>query len=83
MLPMEPTPLDRAIAAADGQTRLAEMLSTPKKRVLSQHITNWKARGVPADRCIAIEIAVGGAVTRYDLRPDVFGDAPPPAEAAA
>jgi DNA-binding transcriptional regulator YdaS (Cro superfamily) len=31
---------------------------------------------VPADRCLPIERATGGAVTRYDLRPDIFGDAP-------
>lgn len=76
-----PTALDRAITAAGGQTRLAELLSTPYRRVLSQHITNWKARGVPADRCLAIQTAVDGAVTCHDLRPDVFP--PPPAEAAA
>ncbi|AZY52815.1 transcriptional regulator [Bordetella avium] len=28
------------------------------------------ARKVPAQRCIAIEQATGGAVTRADLRPD-------------
>jgi len=31
---------------------------------------------VPAGRCLAIEESVNGAVTRYDLRPDVFGEAP-------
>lgn len=31
---------------------------------------------VPAGRCMAIEESVNGAVTRYDLRPDVFGEAP-------
>lgn len=80
-MPDDTTPLDRAIASAGGQTRLAELLSTPEKRVLSQHITNWKARGIPADRCLAIEKAVAGAVTCHDLRPDVFPA--PPTEAAA
>lgn len=33
-------------------------------------------RPVPSSRCLSIEIATNGAVTRYDLRPDVFGPAP-------
>lgn len=77
------TALERAIALADSQARLAELLSLPgKPRVLSQHITNWKTRGVPVDRCPAIEAAVGGAVSCHDLRPDAF-PALPPSEAAA
>lgn len=40
-------------------------------------VGNWRLRGqVPAERCVAIEKATAGAVTRHDLRPDVFG---PPA----
>lgn len=31
-------------------------------------------RKVPAERCLAIEEASKGDVTRYELRPDVFGD---------
>lgn len=33
-------------------------------------------RSVPARRCLAIEEATGGKVTRYDLRPDIFGTPP-------
>lgn len=36
-------------------------------------ITHWRHRGVPPRRCRAIEAATGGAVTAYDLRPDIFG----------
>lgn len=35
-----------------------------------QTISNWIARGVPVHRCAAVEIAVDGAVMRWDLRPD-------------
>ena len=28
--------------------------------------------------CIAIETALGGQITRYELRPDVFGEPPGP-----
>lgn len=39
-------------------------------------------RPVPPARCLAIEDATAGAVTRYELRPDVFG-APPAVDQAA
>lgn len=43
----------------------------------------WKARGsIPAERCLAIERATGGQVTRADLRPDdywlIWPDLPAP-----
>lgn len=65
-------PIKKAIDAAGGVTRLAEKLGVSK-----QLVHQWGAgiRPVPAHRCIAIEDASGGAVSRYDLRPDVFGDA--------
>ena len=50
----------------------------------------WKARdSIAADCVLDVEAAVEGAVSRYELRPDVFGPAPNaagstmPAEAAA
>jgi DNA-binding transcriptional regulator YdaS (Cro superfamily) len=41
-------------------------------------ISQWSSgsRQVPAERCLAIEKATSGKVTRYDLRPDIFGSAP-------
>jgi len=36
-------------------------------------ISHWRNRGVPPERCRAIEEATGGAVTASDLRPDIFG----------
>lgn len=71
-------PLDRAITHVGGVTALAEQLG-----VRQSAVSNWRKRGdrprVPAERCIAIEQATDGAVTRYDLRPDVFGEPPPAA----
>ncbi|MGB7422909.1 MAG: Cro/CI family transcriptional regulator [Comamonas sp.] len=37
-------------------------------------IGNWKARGVPVQRCVVIERLTQGAVTRRDLRPDDWRD---------
>lgn len=74
---MKPTPLERAISNVGSQSELVRRLNDfdPSRPILTQHVTNWKARGVPAERCLAIETATGGAVTRYQLRPDVFGSA--------
>jgi DNA-binding transcriptional regulator YdaS (Cro superfamily) len=36
-------------------------------------ISHWKNRGVPPNRCKAIEKATGGKVRATDLRPDIFG----------
>lgn len=41
---------------------------------------NGKKR-VPAERCVPIERATGGAVTRKDLRPDDWADIWPEAQA--
>jgi DNA-binding transcriptional regulator YdaS (Cro superfamily) len=56
-----------------GQVALARRLG-----ITSAAVNQWVTgtRPVPPERCRAIEAATGGAVTRYDLRPDVFG-APP------
>lgn len=64
----------RAIEHLEPQTqaRLAEVCDQRP-----QEVYRWVKRGKPpAQYCLAIEEATGGAVTRYDLRPDVFGPAP-------
>jgi len=74
----------------DEITRAIDSLTPPTQaelaRVCSQKpqaVTRWVRTGrVPAHHCIAIEEATGGAVTRYDLRPDVFGAVKPPARRA-
>lgn len=64
-------PISRAIDAIGGkQADLAIRLG-----VTPQAVNQWvqEKRPVPAQHCIAIETATAGAVTRHDLRPDVFG----------
>lgn len=64
----------RAITAAGGKAALAAHVGQ-----FRQAVDRWLRTGkVPARHCIAIESAAGGAVTRYDLRPDVFGNGPAP-----
>lgn len=51
-----------AVAVALGVTEVA--------------VRHWcnGTRQVSGERCIELETFTGGAVTRYALRPDVFGD---------
>ncbi len=60
--------LQRAIDLAGSQVGLAKMVG-----VVPMAVTNWKRRGVPIEQALAIEKALGGVVTRQELRPDIFG----------
>ncbi|WP_414487145.1 transcriptional regulator [Stenotrophomonas maltophilia] len=67
--------LDRAVQSAGSQQALAQLLG-----IKPPSVSGWYDRcRVPAERCIAIELATG--VSRHQLRPDVFG--PDPAESQA
>lgn len=56
--------LTAAIEKAGGVTRLADMLGVGQSVV-----SNWRPRGVPAERCPAIEAITG--VRCEQLRPDL------------
>lgn len=60
--------IERAAQLMGGQSALARKLGcTP------QAVSKMCATGrVPAERVLAIEEATGGAVTRHDLRPDLY-----------
>lgn len=62
--------LSRAIEKLGGQSALARACG-----VKQGHVWHWlnKSRSVPGDYVLTIEAATGGAVTRYELRPDIFG----------
>ncbi len=70
--------MQTAVSIAGNKSRLGRKIN-----VTHTAINKWVKRGwPPAERCLAIERATGGKVTRYDLRPDVFGPAPDHQEAA-
>lgn len=74
---MNATPLEIAIRLAGGVPTVAKTMDISQPAV-----HRWRARGkAPAGRVIDLERATGGRVTRYELRPDVFG--PAPTDAAA
>lgn len=58
-----------AISKAGGSAKLALALG-----ITRQAVDQWKARVVPPEHVLAIEQITG--VTRYELRPDIYG-APP------
>jgi DNA-binding transcriptional regulator YdaS (Cro superfamily) len=62
--------IERAIEVVGGQAKLAVELG-----ISPQAVSQWVKgrRPIPPGKCIAIEKASGGRVTRNDLRPDVFG----------
>ncbi len=62
-----------AVAAVGSQTELAHRIGCSQVFV---HQMLRGRRAVSARLCLPIERATGGAVTRYDLRPDIFGEAP-------
>lgn len=61
-------PLERAVSLAGGVKHLAKAC-----RVSVVAVYKWRKKGhPPVERCQAIEKAVGGQVTRFDLLPPEF-----------
>jgi DNA-binding transcriptional regulator YdaS (Cro superfamily) len=67
------TQIEKAVAIKGSQAEFAKAIS--KSQPFVNDMLHGKKR-VPAELCQKIEAATNGAVTRYDLRPDVFGEAP-------
>lgn len=60
--------LDKAVKAAGGTSALAKKIG-----VTQAAVSNWKKRkSIPADRVLAIEAATEGAVSRHELRSDLY-----------
>lgn len=62
--------IERAIAHSGSQAKLAKSLNVTPVFV-NQMLHGIKK--IPARLCIPIEQICDGSVTRYELRPDVFG----------
>lgn len=62
------TALEHAIEVVGGVVALAEALGISK-----QAVSGWEQ--CPAERALQVEAATKGVVTRYRLRPDIFGRA--------
>lgn len=66
--------MKKAVESVGGQVALASACG-----VKYQAVQRWLRAGCPAERVLCVEKAVAGAVTRHDLRPDLY----PVDEAAA
>lgn len=75
---MSTTALDRAIKAAGGGKELAT-----KCGVSPMAVSQWKKRGLPAERVRAVVRASGGKVLAHELRPDLYEIEAAPDDAAA
>jgi DNA-binding transcriptional regulator YdaS (Cro superfamily) len=72
----EQTPFQRAAEIVGSISQLARVCG-----VTPSAAQQWDKNGVPAKHCVKIEQAAEGQVTRYELRPDVFGERPQKAAA--
>ena len=61
--------LTEAVALIGGPAAVGKELG-----ITSQAVSQWRI--APAERGLEIERLTGGEVTRYDLRPDIFGMEP-------
>ncbi|WP_288501529.1 YdaS family helix-turn-helix protein [uncultured Pseudomonas sp.] len=68
-MPNTERPIDEVVRLAGGQAELARRCNTSQPRIWQCVHRNHK---VPADLVIPFEKAVGGQVTRHQLRPDLY-----------
>jgi len=64
--------LTDALASAKTARRLAELLSTIGEPISVQAVAKWDR--CPSARCLDVERVTG--VSRYRLRPDIYGEEP-------
>ena len=78
--------LDRRIRAAieraGGYVSVAKTMSKDGHYVYPQLILSWinSERKIPAKWVIPLESALGGEVSRNDMRPDIYPDSKPSRE---
>lgn len=63
---MDKSTFEKIVESVGSQRQLALSLG-----VTPQALTKWKVRGIPAERVLDVERLSG--VSRYEIRPDVFG----------
>ncbi|WP_322997469.1 helix-turn-helix domain-containing protein [Castellaniella sp.] len=66
--------LHRACTIVGSQSALADKIGVRQSTLW--HWLNRAKRGAPAEYVAAIETATDGAISRHELRPDIYGPAP-------
>lgn len=65
--------LQNAITKAGGVIEVARLMSQQGDYVYPQLVQSWMAaERIPSDRVIPLEKALGGAITRGEMRPDIY-----------
>ena len=80
------TVFQRVIDACGSQAELTRRLNAgvpPEDQITTQAVNRWQANGIPPERARAVEAACNGAVTRYEICPEIFGPDPTPTAEAA
>jgi len=75
---MNKSPIERAISHAGSQSRLGRLAGVSQTAIWK--LATGRTVRPSAELAVAIERATNGAVTRHDLRPDIYNptDALPP-----
>lgn len=67
--------LQRAIDLIGGPAATARLCIGPSgSAIKTQAVSQWET--CPVNHVLTLESATGGQVTRYDLRPDIYGRQP-------
>jgi len=75
------SPIERVFEILGGPSAIAKRFADENGKPLrAWAVSKWRRR-VPPGRCVPLEEMTGGRVTRYQLRPDVFGLDPRRSEA--
>lgn len=69
----------RAVKLKGSQQKLAEAAGCTQQQI--SYLLN-EASGISAEMALKMERATDGAVSRHDLRPDIYGSSPESREAA-
>ncbi|MGR3482375.1 YdaS family helix-turn-helix protein [Salipiger marinus] len=64
------TYIQRAIRHHGSQSKLAEAAGCSQQQISYL----LKAKRISADMAVKIDLATAGAVSRYEMRPDIFGE---------
>jgi DNA-binding transcriptional regulator YdaS (Cro superfamily) len=76
---MEKTVFDLLIEIAGSQAELVRrynsVVTSEDRKITPQAVSKWKNK-VPSERVLDLEKALDGQITRYRIRPDVYGNAP-------
>lgn len=70
--------IEAAVTAFGSQAKLATAMGCSQQQIAYL----LKASSITAEMALKVDEATGGAVSKHDLRPDIFGPAPQEASAA-